>query len=48
MQNLISEFKNDTKDSNDRYELLIILNSILINEIIDKVDELEKFLKEKL
>ena len=47
MQQLISEFKNDTKESKDRYELLIVLNSILINEVIDKVDQIDKSLKEK-
>ena len=48
MTELISEFKSGIKDCEDRYELLIILNIILVNKVIDKINKLEKLIKEKI
>ena len=47
MTEFISEYKNIIKHNSDRYESLIVLNTYLISQIIDKIDELEQRLNKR-
>ena len=47
MLHFIDRYEFDAENVNDRYEMLILLNSTLISHIIDKVDELEKSLNHR-
>ena len=47
MTEFISEYKNTTKHNSDRYKSLIVLNTYLISQIIDKIDELEQRLNKR-
>ena len=45
MHCFISEFKKKTGNNNNMYESLIALNSILLNKLIDKIDDIDNKLK---
>ena len=45
MHDFISEFKKKTGNNNNNYESLIALNSILLNKLNDKIDDIDQKLK---
>ena len=45
MHYFISEFKKKTGNNNNMYESLIALNSILLNKLIEKIDDIDNKLK---